>query len=226
MRLSAGVAPINGAIILMYHSIADGQHLQFVDPANHVPPEVFARQMEFLSLRRNVVEMSELVAMLSRGETPPAGTIVLTFDDGYLDNLTVAAPILKRYQLPATLFLPTGYIDRGENQWIDQAYTAFVHRTEDDFVWGPHCDRAFSLHYAKQREAAYRLVTAELLESNADERKALLDKLQQQLKPSLNTPRLTMNWDDVLSLLRRYDGFRIGGHTMEHKTSQMHFLKF
>ena len=43
----------------------------------------------------------------------------ITFDDGYRDNLTVAAPILEKYRLPATLFLATGYVERGETQWSD-----------------------------------------------------------------------------------------------------------
>ncbi len=136
-----------GAIILMYHSVARDEEAGFIEPANRIAPRHFERQMAFLRARRRVVALSALVEDLVRGRTPPAGTVCITFDDGYRDNLTVAAPILEKYRLPATLFLATGYIERAENQWSDTLHAV--------------ADR--SLH-------------ARLLEASHDERMRLLDQ--------------------------------------------------
>ena len=136
-----------GAVILMYHSVARDEEAGFVEPANRIAPRHFERQMAFLRERRRVVALSELVEDLVRGRTPPAGTVCITFDDGYRDNLTVAAPILEKYRLPATLFLATGFAERAENQWSDTLHAV--------------ADR--SLH-------------ARLLEASHDQRLRLLDQ--------------------------------------------------
>ncbi len=54
----------------------------------------------------------------------PAGALAITFDDGYADNLSIAAPILRKHGLPATLFIATGYLDGG-CMWNDKVIEAF-----------------------------------------------------------------------------------------------------
>src|SRR5207237_10086115 len=51
--------------------------------------------------------------------------LALTFDDGYRDNLTHVAPILKRLGLPATIFLVTAYIGTPNALWFDRVAMAF-----------------------------------------------------------------------------------------------------
>jgi peptidoglycan/xylan/chitin deacetylase (PgdA/CDA1 family) len=216
MGLMARLRQINGAIILMYHSVADDSLSKWIDPDNHVAAEVFAQQMEFLSKNRKVVSLSDLIATLKEGRTPVDGTVVITFDDGYLDNLSVAAPILDRYGLPALLFLPSAYIDRGENQWIDQAYTAFKFRTNSILMLGSNPVRQYDLDNSVQNRAGYKAVWGELLSASAEERKEILADLYRQLQPAGRSPQLSMSWDDVRTLLKKYKGFQIGGHTAEH----------
>jgi peptidoglycan/xylan/chitin deacetylase (PgdA/CDA1 family) len=216
MRLTARFQSVEGAIILMYHSVADDQLRKFIDPANHVPADIFTRQMEFLSQQRKVVSLGELLVILQQGKSPPAELVVITFDDGYLDNLTIAAPILDRYELPATLFLPTSYIDRGETQWVDQAYTAFKFRSKPIFAMGTERATLFDLDDPGQNWAGYKTVCGELLKAGAQERQILLTELYDQLQPTAQPPRLTMTWDEVRTLLSRHRCFQIGGHTREH----------
>ena len=205
-----------GAIILMYHSVADSRYNHFIDPANHVPAHVFERQMHFLSQHRQVISLETLIKTLQKGETPQQDAVVITFDDGYLDNLTIAAPILDRYNLPATLFLPTGYIDRGETQWIDQAYTAFRYRSRKNFVWGTRTSTQFDLDEPNQCRAVYQTLCEVLLSEGHEKRRLRLSELYERLKPTERIPRLTMTWNDVRALIARHTCFEIGGHTQEH----------
>jgi peptidoglycan/xylan/chitin deacetylase (PgdA/CDA1 family) len=138
-----------------------------------------------------------VVDEIASGGTPPAGTVCITFDDGYLDNLTVAAPILEKHRLPATLFLATGYVERAEAQWADALHCLFKYSTRP-----VSADRA--------------LLQRRLLEADRDERTRLLGELERQLVPAVKAPRLTMNWDDARKLRSRYPGFDIGGHTRNH----------
>ena len=55
----------------------------------------------------------------------PRNALAITFDDGYRDNLTHAAPILARHGLPATIFLATGFIGTAEVPWFDRLAQRF-----------------------------------------------------------------------------------------------------
>lgn len=93
-------------LILMYHSIGR-------NPANFtVRPEEFEKQMGFLRKSgRLCLTISEFVWRLKSGDLPETA-VAVTFDDGYLDNYTEALPILKKYSIPGTIFVATGYIGR------------------------------------------------------------------------------------------------------------------
>ena len=202
-----------GAMILMYHSVAAAEDAQWIDPQNHMPPEVFERHMRLLAERRRVIALDELVDCVARGQTPPAGTVVITFDDGYRDNLTVAAPILARYGLPATLFLATGYVSRGQSQWIDELYGVFRTRTRPSLTLG---GRAWRLDSGTAAWDAYQAVAGELLIADYAARQALLEAVAGQLEPVGRPPRLTMDWDDVRAWMAASPGLSVGLHTRDH----------
>lgn len=90
-------------VILTYHSIGEGSS------AIETHPSLFARQMEQLAAHARVAPLADVVEDLRARRPLPAKTVVLTFDDGYFDFFTHAAPVLKRHGFPATVFLPTGY---------------------------------------------------------------------------------------------------------------------
>lgn len=205
----------SGALILMYHSVADDAVAPFIDPPNRLHGAEFERQMAFLSRHRKVVSLTALMAQLDAGQEPPVGTVCITFDDGYLDNLTVAAPILAKYQLPATLYLPTAYIDRGESHWADVLHQMFLFRTRDQLTM-PSLGFSADLADANQQLAAYKKLHHPLLTSLYAQRQSLLAEVRKQLCPDRAGPQLTMGWDDVRELLRKYPLFEIGGHSQDH----------
>lgn len=89
--------------ILMYHSISHSAN----DPLA-VHPRMFARQMQYLAQHGfEVISLRDALSLLMRNANLRR-KIVLTFDDGYHDFLTTAAPVLCQRRFPATLFLVTG----------------------------------------------------------------------------------------------------------------------
>lgn len=210
-----------GAIILMYHSVATDEFAEFIDPPNRIAPTEFERQMAFLQRRRRVVSLSDLLAQLESGHSPEAGTVCLTFDDGYLDNLTTAAPILERYGLPATMFVPTAYIDRAETQWADTLHWQFSQRTAHRLEMAS-IGLVADLANPRQRAAARKLLHQRLLEAVYVERHGLLVEVERQLRPAGQSPRLTLNWDEVRTLVQRYPLFDIGGHSRDHMDLRAH----
>jgi len=106
-------------LILTYHSISAGR------PPLAVSPSLFAEQMEWLSRNARVVPLEIVTDPLKRHQPLPTRTVVLTFDDGYRDFYTDAAPHLGRYGFPATVFLTTGYCGEtnswpGQPSWVEE----------------------------------------------------------------------------------------------------------
>ena len=95
---------IDGARILMYHSIGDRAYGD-CDNNYNLEPTKFANQLHFLKERYSSDFRS--VDMLE-AEAKPG--VYLTFDDGYLNNLTIAAPVLQSLGIPATIFVCTDFL--------------------------------------------------------------------------------------------------------------------
>ncbi len=169
-----------------------------------------------------MLSLSALVAQTSRGESPPAGSVCITFDDGYLDNLSIAAPILAKYRLPATLFLATGYVQRRETQWADVLYSLIFRRTANRLSLPELGLPIVDLESAIQNAAACRLLHRSLLEAEHEQRTQWFREIEYQLKPVGTEPRVTMNWDEAHALLTRYPLFEIGGHTRDHIDLRTH----
>lgn len=215
-RLFELLARPKGAIVLMYHSVATADLAAFVDPPNRIEPVLFERQMAFLSRYRRVLALSQVLDDIEAGVAPPAGTVCITFDDGYLDNLTIAAPILEKYRLPATLFLATGYVERGESQWSDELHRLMQFRTSDKLHIEIDGGQDFNLAAPGDFVRARTILHRHLLETCYSGRAALLQEVERQLAPQGTHPRLTLDWEDLRTLRRKFPNVDIGGHTRDH----------
>src|SRR5688572_7442543 len=104
------------ALILLYHRVVDTA----ADPQLLcVSRKNFAEQMDVL---RHFGEPQPL-CRLTRGlrdRRVPRRSIVVTFDDGYSDNLHNAKPILERSEVPATVFVTAGYVGKRKEYWWDE----------------------------------------------------------------------------------------------------------
>jgi peptidoglycan/xylan/chitin deacetylase (PgdA/CDA1 family)/predicted phosphodiesterase len=206
----------SGALILVYHGVATETDTRWVDPRFSVPVAAFEAQMRFLSRHRRVLALSELLEVLRRRESPPPGSVVITFDDGYRSTLETAAPILKRYRLPAVVYLPTGYISRGESQFIDVLYSLFNHRTWHGLDLEEIGLEPVTLRDPITVQKTYLALERKLMASDRKQRDELLAEVSEQLRPSQPAPRLTMTWDEVHTLYQRFPNVAIGVHTREH----------
>lgn len=100
----------------MYH-LVDYAHPN--SPSPTVTPETFEAQMQFLKVHRyHVRPLAEVIADLKAGKKIKPRTVCITFDDGTEDNFKQAFPILKKLNLPATIFMITGNI--GKPGWLSE----------------------------------------------------------------------------------------------------------
>src|SRR5688572_19936628 len=105
---------IGGALIVGYHRISSSPGV--LDEVC-VSPENFAEHLHELRKHMHPLHLSKLVQHLKDGSLPDK-SIAVTFDDGYADNLYTAKPLLEKYDIPATVFVCTGY--KGKEFWWDE----------------------------------------------------------------------------------------------------------
>ena len=100
--------------ILIFHRV-----LRKPDPLRPWEPDakLFEARMRWLASAFHVLPLLEASRRLSARSLPPNAACI-TFDDGYADNLTIAAPILANVRIPATFFIASGYLDGGR-MWND-----------------------------------------------------------------------------------------------------------
>jgi peptidoglycan/xylan/chitin deacetylase (PgdA/CDA1 family) len=91
----------------MYHGVRVGNKRI---NGRHITAWHFEKQLEYFKRSFAIVPLHELCEMKARGISPDRRTIALTFDDGFLNNLTVALPLLEKYKIPATFFICTAGI--------------------------------------------------------------------------------------------------------------------
>ncbi len=170
------------------------------------------RQARFLRRWANVVPLRPALADLAAGRPLPPRAVALTFDDGYLDNATVAAPVLHAAGLPATFFLVPGFLSGKGPAWWEELGWAFVHGTADRLDWA---GQRHDVSTPPGREAAHAVVADSLKTLDARERWDAVVELRERLAPVGPGPgRLFMDWAEADGLVRL--GHEIGSHTCGH----------
>src|SRR5688572_11214790 len=100
-------------LILTYHAIVDTP--LDVPDWSFMARRDFDAQMEFVARFGNTVPLKTALAAPARLPSP---AIAVTFDDGFRSNFDLALPTLKRYAIPATVFLATAFVDSRQCLWF------------------------------------------------------------------------------------------------------------
>ncbi|MCC6818542.1 MAG: polysaccharide deacetylase family protein [Bacteroidia bacterium] len=93
--------------VLMYHKIST-EKCDFLT----VSKDQFRKQMVFIKKRYQPITLSELINLIKHNKQLPERAIIITFDDGYLNNYELAYPILSELKIPFTIFLVANYIGK------------------------------------------------------------------------------------------------------------------
>lgn len=207
--LAGRLRPDASIPILTFHRVNDEGDPFFPSLATGI----FAARMQHIARHYAVLPVEELVERLRHGRAP-RNALALTFDDGYRDSLTHAAPILARYGLPATIFLTSGYVGTSELPWYD--LLALGLKTTRREAIALTSSESLLLHSKEQRLAALQATLRHLKDVPDDERRRVVDRMVQDLAPVRpdHQKRVMLSWDEVDAL--RGLGFSIGAHTVNH----------
>jgi peptidoglycan/xylan/chitin deacetylase (PgdA/CDA1 family) len=231
------------ALILLYHRVANLP----LDPyLLGVTPEHFAQHLEVVRKQGYPIRLQELTQGLRDGHLPNRA-IVITFDDGYRDNLYNAKPLLERYDTPATVFVTTRSLTQAGEFWWDELSRLLLqpgtlpevlhltingigyqyklgearHYGEDDYHRhrGWHVERVDD---PSQRQHLFRSFYGLLFSLGEQERRQALNELGTQisLHPIDDSIERGLSPDEVIKLAE--EGLiEIGAHTVTHPALAM-----
>lgn len=173
----------------------------------------FARQVRALKRTHNVVPLEAAAADLLAGRPLPPRALALTFDDGYRDNLTVAADILDHHRLPATFFLVPHFLSRTADAWWETLGRAFALTGARRLSWGGRDHQV-----PRERADRYTLLGSlvePLKQLDFAGREAAVRDLSDRLEvpPDPHLSDLFLDWDEARRLAQR---FAIGSHSLRH----------
>ena len=104
----------SSAVILQYHHVSDS-----TPAVTSVTPGVFKQHLDYLAKNKfNVIPLTEATKALQNGQPLPEKSIVITFDDAYLNIYTNAFPLLKEKGWPFTIFVATAPVDKNYGKFL------------------------------------------------------------------------------------------------------------
>jgi peptidoglycan/xylan/chitin deacetylase (PgdA/CDA1 family) len=198
----------DGLYVFTFHRIGDARTTPFDPNVFSCDVPAFERHIVQICANFTVIRPSELDEIENWG---PGRYALLTFDDGYRDNLERAVPILARRQLEAVLFVATGMIGSDTPPWWDAVAYMVGHAQRSSARIGETV-----VQLEKRRlQATIREVLRVFKSTNLpiDEK---LRELESSLNPASPLPseRLIMNWSELREAQAR--GMTIGSHTVNH----------
>lgn len=129
MQRKLGLLRANEFVVLTYHRIAKldpHEPYPFDEELISASPAEFDWQMAFLAHNFRPERLGTLLRMCHEKREIPAGSVAVTFDDGFLDNYSVAYPILRKHGVPATFFVTTDFVDSNQPIWFEVVAFAFL----------------------------------------------------------------------------------------------------
>ncbi|WP_416306687.1 polysaccharide deacetylase family protein [Neptunicella sp. SCSIO 80796] len=198
----------NKLSILIYHQVFAQK-----DPMRPSEPDAdeFRWQMQLISQYFNPLPLTEAVNLLKQGKLP-ANSICVTFDDGYLNNLQIAQPILQEFAIPATVYIATGF-SQGCNMWNDRLIDLIGHQQLNKVNLSALSMPEVSVSDWQSRRKLVSELIPKIKYQDYQTRQQTVDKLYQDNHVA-EQKRKMMTPDEVIQLHQK--GVDIGAHTVDH----------
>lgn len=206
-------------LVLCYHSVVGNDA-----PVNSrtniaVSSQQFESQLKLINRDWTPVSLADVEKACYENVPLPDHAVMLTFDDGFRNNYTLAAPLLKKYDVPAVVFITTDLISHRTLLWPQEVRERIIDGAENQI---PDTENGSFLPVppnVKERERLADQMTQRCKTLSHQARSDYLEKLRNVTKLDLETPWKEelyefMSWDEVRDI--RNFGVTLGAHTVSH----------
>lgn len=183
-----------------------------------VSPQNFQDHMEYLSENYNIIRLDDVDT--NEIYDQEKDSVIITFDDGYYDWVCNALPVLKKYHIPATMFITTGNIGTDREFWTDSLHrTILASKNHKDFfhLESDYFDTQWSTRTLKERVELYQYLRRLFQISTLKEKEEYLQRLFRWsgCSESGRADRRSLTKEEI-QILASEDGISIGAHTITH----------
>lgn len=200
--------------ILNYHRVNNFNDPFTIDSVNAVD---FENQIKYIAKYYNILSLEDIYYRITANKYLPKKSVAITFDDGYEDNYIYAYKILKKYDLPATIFLTVDCIDSQIPLWFDNVLSAFK-ITDKKYFISPIDEESFNISDADKKLYAAHKTLEKLKKMNNEQRKKsiahIIKELNVSSKDELSNHSKLLNWEQIKEMSCSKISF--GSHTMTH----------
>jgi peptidoglycan/xylan/chitin deacetylase (PgdA/CDA1 family) len=215
-RMLESVLRRDALLVLNYHRIGNAEETPYDSGTFGPTAEQFDWELRYLKSRFNCVAFEEALAMMT-GKAPVRSSLLITFDDGYLDNYQTAFPLLRTHGLQATFFLPTDFITTQRLPWWDTIAYIVKHSRKDSFKIQYPRPAEFKVDRKRPSATVFEVLRF-CSENSTTDYAPLIDELETACdcaRPSGSIERCFLNWDEAREM--QAAGMTFGSHTHMHE---------
>jgi peptidoglycan/xylan/chitin deacetylase (PgdA/CDA1 family) len=206
----------------MYHRVAP-QRAPLYEVAIH--PKIFEKQIRYLQNYYQLINLPDLKKD-SKYSRDKKDFVVLTFDDGYYDNYKFAFPILRKYNIPATIFVTTGYIGTNKMLWWDKlsnhlydskSYSHFSKDKINTVRKIVNNIKDLNCYISKNNSKVIPNIINKLKLLDNNKRNKVIDNIIKEISidsKKLPNRRAMLSWEEIKEMAKFGIGF--GSHTVSH----------
>jgi peptidoglycan/xylan/chitin deacetylase (PgdA/CDA1 family) len=209
----------NCCVVLVYHLITSPEKEDFpVQDGMYVRPDVFEKHLGYLKRRYEFISLDKLLSILNNGGSFNK-VCHITFDDGWHDNYMNAFPLLRKYHVPATIFLATDFIGTSEWFWPEKILYLLVKTRRADLgersaIESREVLRIFHQESVFEENRINNAINF-LKERPMEMIQSVIEDLKRVTGVNNFPPkRLLLNWDEIREMGE--DGVTFGSHTRTH----------
>lgn len=205
-------------LVATYHRIGDPSANPYYHGVYSASPESFRAQVRHLRDRFHLIGLDDVLALADSGFAVAEPTALITFDDGYRDNLDVASPILQELGVRATFFIPTGFFQAPRLTWWDHAAFVIKRSEQARITLDSPEPLAVELSQGPRTDAIMAVIRLYLDGKVIDEpgfRAHLEERAGVSVDDEAQGRALFMGWDGVRRLVEA--GMDIGSHAHDHR---------
>jgi len=212
--------------VLMYHRFDKNDN-----PAA-MNIKYFDIQCKFIKKHYNIISLSDYVEFITQSRRPPENSVIFTIDDGYYDFYEYAFPVLKKYEIPATVFVTTGFIDNALWLWPDVIRHIIYNTPLEEYTFNfENYNKSFSISKKSEKENIWNFFASLCIKIMDEKKIKLIDQIKNELSVSIADEPIkefsSFTWENMYEM--ETFGIEFGSHTCTHpilskiNSQQKHF---